>query len=363
METDFNKKKIIYIATSLSSFVKKDLDFLSKHYIVKYPNHNWVNKVFTPFAFLQQFFYLLKNIHSAEAVFIMFGGYWSFLPCLFGVFFKTPTFIILGGTDCVAFPNLFYGSLQKKILKHFIKWSYQLATCLLPVHESLVFSKYEYYEESKYKNQGYRFFFPMIKTPYTVIYNGFELEKFESQLPRIRKENSFITVAGISDFRRFKLKGIDKLIELAKENTTDSFKVIGVSNTFKKTLNGIPNNVELFPFLDSTEFKQHLFESEYYLQLSISEGFPNALCEGMLCGCIPIGSTVGAVPHIIGDTGFIISNSNTDFIVKRVKEIKEIGLAKKRELSLKARKRIMNNFKIKQREELFLQVINKYCSK
>ena len=290
----------------------------------------------------------------------MFGGYWSFLPCLFGRIFNTPCFIILGGTDCVAFPSLRYGSLQKKILKQFIKWSYQLATCLLPVHESLVFSSYKYYEKSKYKTQGYRFFFPKIKTPYKVIYNGFELEKFKFELPLTKKKNSFITVAGISDFRRFKLKGIDKLIELAKRNPKDSFKVIGMSDTFKNTLNDIPNNVELLPFLSATEFKHHLFESEFYLQLSISEGFPNALCEGMLCGCIPIGSTVGAVPHIIGDAGFLIESSNTDFILKRVAEIKKMGEAEKKNLSLEARQRIIDNFDIKKREQLFLQTIENH---
>jgi glycosyltransferase involved in cell wall biosynthesis len=45
---------------------------------------------------------------------------------------------------------------------------------------------------------------------------------------------------------------------------------------------------------------------EYYLQLSSSEGFPNALGEAMACGCIPIGSAVGAIPEIIGDTGLLL---------------------------------------------------------
>jgi glycosyltransferase involved in cell wall biosynthesis len=51
---------------------------------------------------------------------------------------------------------------------------------------------------------------------------------------------------------------------------------------------------------------------EFYLQLSVAEGFPNTLCEAMLCGCIPIGSNVFSIPKIIGDTGFVLKHRNMD---------------------------------------------------
>jgi glycosyltransferase involved in cell wall biosynthesis len=49
---------------------------------------------------------------------------------------------------------------------------------------------------------------------------------------------------------------------------------------------------------------------EFYLQLSSSEGFPNALGEAMACGCVPIGSAVGAIPEIIGDTGLLLTRKS-----------------------------------------------------
>ena len=38
----------------------------------------------------------------------------------------------------------------------------------------------------------------------------------------------------------------------------------------------------------------------------MSEGFPNALCEAMLSGCIPIVSNVGAMPKIVKETGYLL---------------------------------------------------------
>ena len=117
------KPIIIYIYINPSSFVKKDIEVLSKQFKVKTLHQNWSKKQNTPLLFIQQFFYLLTNIFTCKAIFVMFGGYWSFLPALFGKIFGKKVFIILGGTDCVAFPSINYGSLRKKYLKIFISIS------------------------------------------------------------------------------------------------------------------------------------------------------------------------------------------------------------------------------------------------
>ncbi len=352
-----HKEIIIYIYPSYLTFVEKDIDFLSRTYTIKAPKHNWSNKFQFPFSFIRQLFFLSRHIYSSKAVVIKFGGYWSFLPALFGKIFKTPVFIILGGTDCVSFPSVNYGSLRKPILKIFIKWSYLLCSELLPVDKSLVFCNYSYSEQKDYKNQGYKFFFPQLTTKCTVIHNGFDTEHFN--VPIAEKEShSFITVAAVSDMIRFHVKGINQVFQLAKIYTRCTFTVVGVSQKLVKKLDPVPDNVILYPFLRSDQFKKYLSKSEFYLQLSISEGFPNALCEAMSCRCIPVGSSVGATPFIIKDTGFIIESTNPDYLKTRFDEILSTTKNTRLELAAKARNRIVDNFHISKREKSMLELIN-----
>ena len=350
------KDVVLYISPSDSEFVKKDIVFLNNHFKVIHYSQDWGNKKKVINLFLKQLVFLTKTVRKSDCIFIMFGGYWSFIPSLFGKIFNKPVYIILGGTDCVSFPSINYGSLRKKLLKQFIHWSYKMATKLLPVDESLVFSENTYYENRVLNNQGFKYFFPNLKTPYTVIHNGFNPTFFNNNLDK-KIPNSFISVALTDDFRRFQLKGIDKIFFLANEFQECAFTIVGLKDQFKNKLKSIPQNIKVLSFLSQEDLLIYLNKSEFYLQLSISEGFPNALCEAMLCGCIPIGSKVGAIPNIIDKTGFLMGSSNNNYIKKEFKSIVALNNAKRKELAHSARKRVENEFHIEKRQNKFLDLI------
>ena len=348
--------KILYIYPERSAFIEKDLAFLSRSYTVVTPAHDWKSKVMTPLNFLKQLVFLFRNLSGTRAVFVMFGGYWSLLPALAGKISSTPVYIIPGGTDCVSFPSLGYGSLRKPVMRTFIRWSFQLCTELLPVDESLMLADYTYLPQPDYPKQGIKFFFPGLKTPWRVIHNGFDPEFFIVN-PALSKENSFIAVAPVSNMMRVRIKGVDLIVDLAKRFGNCSFSVVGVSDAVAEELSPLPSNLRLFPFLPKEELISLLAESRFVLQLSVSEGFPNALCEAMLCSCVPLGSAVGAIPEIIGDTGFIAASRDKEYLFEMVDGILGTSPDKLQQLASKARERITERYHISKREKAFLDLI------
>ncbi len=350
------KEKILYIYPEPSTFIQKDITFLSRKFEVIVPGHAWKSKPETPLNFLKQFVFLSRHLQGSKAVFVMFGGYWSFLPALAGKITGKPVYIIPGGTDCVSFPSMKYGSLRKPVMRAFIRWSFRLCKGLLPVDGSLVESDYGYHSGSGLSMQGFRHFFPEINTPVRVIHNGFDPDFFSSD-PEIKVRDTFITVASVTSMMRLRVKGIDLVLFLAGQFSHCSFRVIGIPDDVIRQLGPIPANVTMHPFLPQAEFRTFLAESQFVLQLSVSEGFPNALCEAMLCHCIPVGSAVGAIPEIIGETGFLANSPDKDYLVSKFREILATDSRKRLELGLKARQRIAENFHISKREKAFLEVI------
>lgn len=92
---------------------------------------------------------------------------------------------------------------------------------------------------------------------------------------------------------------------------------------------------------------------EFYLQLSSSEGFPNALGEAMACGCIPIGSAVGAIPEILGDTGLLLKRKALGALQQLIQDLMD-GKTK----LTSPRARIESYFTYGHRQKLLLRALS-----
>lgn len=357
-------RRILYIAPYPSAtFVVKDIELLSSRYQVVFPLHQWNRTWAIPLLLCRQCIYLIRNLRRVEAIMVMFGGYWSLLPAIFGRVFRKPVFIILGGADCVSFPSIHYGSLRKPILRMFMRYSFKYASCLVPVHGSLVYGENRYVHQHDSAIQGYLHYFPELKTEHQVIFNGFDADYLKIQAgARHKVKNAFITVASIPSYQRFVLKGIDVILYLAKELPDCTFTIVGITKAFSSTLKSIPTNVKCIEFIPFEECVRLMSEHEFHLQISLSEGFPNSLCEAMLLECIPIGSSVGGIPDIIGDTGVVIENTDMHFILNEVSKLVLLSDERRAELSHLARERIAKNFTEQRRQEQLLDLIDSYIS-
>ncbi len=332
-----------------TTFIKKDLEIFRVSFDVRSHAFDAKKKSLTFLRFISQTFFLLQHIWKAQIIVCEFSGYHSFLPALFGRWRKLPVLIISAGTDCVAFPSIHYGNFAKGLMGRFTKKSFQLCTHISPVHGSLIYREDTYYPETP-PYQGIYHFVPGLQTAYTMIPYGFDPEKWYPKGPK--EPNSFITVAYIIDERRFILKGIDMIIQVAHRFPSCTFSVVGYKYDFAGE---IPANVRLIGPTPNKDILPLYQSHEFYLQLSISEGHPNAICEAMLCGCIPIGSDVTAIPDIIGDTGFIVAKRDIDSLEASIRKAID---SPKVALSSKARRRISQYYTYERRKSEMLVLLN-----
>src|SRR5690625_6248686 len=70
----------------------------------------------------------------------------------------------------------------------------------------------------------------------------------------------------------------------------------------------------------------------------------------MLCGCIPIGSSVNMLPEIIGSSGFIVEHRDLSDIYDTIQMA--LNSENKDSLSLLARHHVLNNFSLSKRAGL-----------
>ncbi len=341
------QKNVLVFYNHLSSFIKKDLQILSEEFNVK--SHDFLpkKKWQTPFSFSAQKLFLLRYIWSADLIVVQFAGYHSFLPALWAKVFGKPCLIISGGTDAHYFPKIGYGNWQKKFLSWFTKASFQLCSHIAPKHKSLMQCDYNY-DKQEPAQQGIYARLLQLKTPFTEITNGYDTVKWHCT--KTKKKNTFITVSGAWEYSfQQQLKGIDLILEVASMFPDCEFIILGVD--IESRIQTQSANVKILRAVKNEELIDIFSECEFYLQLSMAEGFPNSLCEAMLCGCIPIGSNVFSIPEIIGDSGFVLQNRNIDEL-RRL--IQQALIADKDVLKKKAQLRIAENYTLEKRKEQLL---------
>jgi glycosyltransferase involved in cell wall biosynthesis len=345
-------KKILYFYAVRMSFVVKDTDLLKARYPLTEYHFDAKKKGWIPLQFLRQFFFLCLNVSSAKVIICFFSGYHSLLPALFGRVFRKPVLIFLGGADAYRYPTFNYGHFNKLLIGKATCWSAKLADRLLPVDDCLIFSESEYFSK-EYAKQGIKYFCPGLKTPFTTIHLEYDPRLFYSQFEG-RKKNSFISAAFGIEGSSFVRKGMDLIIEVAKILPDCEFTILGCSADVIKV--PFSQNVRFIPPVPYEQLPAMYSRHQFYLQLSIAEGFPSAICEAMLCECVPIGSRVAAIPMIVGDTGFMLDKRD----VHKLKEIILEAITRNDldELGVKARQRIMENFYPGVRSERIYEIID-----
>jgi hypothetical protein len=347
---------ILYIKTSQAPYIQKDIELLSKHYNLLIYQFNQKNSfiIFIKNCILLVFF-LFKNRKKIDIISSTFIDYYTPILIIFSKIFNKKTAFTLGGYECVSFKELSYGAFVNPFKKLFVRFSLKNADVLMPVHESLIYNENSYFSHNIVKN-GFLHHVKSTKAKIMVIYNAFS---FDYDQVITKKKNTVLSVAVCNTPSSFFVKGLDTIIETANALPDFDFKIIGVAkslhNWIKLNYNH-PENLKLLDKIDQNELNHYYSVSHTYVQASVSEGMPNALCEAMLFQCNPIGSNITSIPDIIGDTGIILMEKSSECLKKAIIDLQS------NEPNTGAHNRIITKYPLHLREKQFVSVYDELYS-
>jgi len=292
------KQSILFVYVNYSSFVKADFEILSTFAnVTKYQFKPGKGIFKTGIEVLKELIFLIFNGFKFDSVFVWFGDYHSMLPVLFAKTFRKKSFVVIGGYDVSTLSEYKYGSFSNPIRAFFTRNTFRFVDICFPVADAL--------------RKKLLVINPKAKAE--TIATSVDVKKFN--FSEYERPKSIITVSGTDNHQRLMVKGLDRFRELATYLPEFEFVIIGATESVKSYFEPLPANLTLLPPQQFDQLTQHYERASFYAQLSRSEGLPNALCEAMLCGCIPVGTNVGDIQITIGNTGLTIDDWRPEVLV------------------------------------------------
>ena len=320
------KKRVLVVYNHNRTFIQRDIELLKKHFDIK-----------TYFYSKEKnFIKLMKLVKWSDILYCWFASYHCLLPTFLANLYKKRKMIIVGGYDACNIKG--YGIFATWKGRRLAKYLYKHADKILVVDKSL--------KEDILKNSKLE-----IDDRICIVPTGYDPEKW---YPSRKKEKMVLTVGFVDEINWWR-KGIKTFVKAAEFLPDTPFYVVGkIDEKMKPQIENIPENVKFLGWVSDEELVRYYQRAKVYCQLSRYEGLPNALCEAMLCGCIPVGTRHCGIPTAIGDTGFYVPYGDEKATAKAIKK----ALEAPEELGKRARERIIKLFPANMREKRLIEIID-----
>ena len=315
--------KIAFVYYPRSSFVKQDCSSISRHFQIEVLGYKNPRDVFQ----------MIGPIWRSDLMFSWFASGHSFAAVLLCKLLRKRSVVVAGGYDVAYEPGINYG-------QYTLAWHKRMYADYVLRNADIILSVSDFTKSEVLAK--------VMPKRVQVLYPGVDTDKFR---PQGRKEDLVVTVASGSG-RIIKLKGLDSFIGAAALLPEVRFLVAGLSDNDRIELQSrSTENVSLYGYVSWEELLSHYQKAKVYCQLSYRESFGMALAEAMACGCVPVVTDRGAIPEVVGDTGYYVPYGNA----KAAAEAIEKALSSKK--GLEARMRVEERFSLKRREERLLSLL------
>lgn len=235
---------------------------------------------------------------SADVVLAWFLSVYGAAAILAGAAAGRRTAVVIGGVDAARCPVPGYGLWSSRWKSALARRALRRAGLVLPVADAL---RDEIVRLADYGGENVR-----------VLPTGYDPDVWTPDpSPGAARERRALCVAAVDGPARLAIKGIDVLADAARRVPDIPVTVIGVPETLAAPLRP-PPSMTLLPAVPRADLLAHYRRAAAYCQPSRREGLPGALCEAMLCGCVPAVTDAGDCAAAVGDTGFTAPPGDPD---------------------------------------------------
>lgn len=252
-----------------------------------------------------------------------------------------PSVLIFGGFDTAAMPEIGYGSQRGGVRRRLVSSTAQLATRLITN------SNYSLGEIDR-NVAG------VDPSRVTVVHHGVP-DRFPDASERLERQRMALTVGAVYSVNLAR-KGHGPFMEAARELPDVEFVLAGEwwDETGERLQASAPPNARLTGRLSDEDLDQLFRSAAVYVQASLHEGFGLSLAEAMLAGAVPVVTSAGALPEVVGDTGVTLAEPTPTAVAAGVREALERGTL----AGLAARERIRTVFPYEKRRDGILREVD-----
>ncbi len=242
--------------------------------------------------------------------------------------FRIPCVLVPGGYDLAALPTMHYGALTTRHGRYQVQAALFGANLVLPTSHLLA-------NEARLLGRTHAV---------RVIYPGLDCEYFT---PDGRdKERLVVTVATVAATTA-RVKGLDVFARCSRQLPDVQFAILGPCTEPRVAADlraqGGANLTIVGEHLPPERLLRWYQRAAVYAQLSARESFGMALAEAMACVCVPVATSVGALPEVIGDAGFFVDYADVTAAARA------IARALDSDLGARARARVQARYGLERR--------------
>jgi len=305
-------------------FLTRDVEILMNDFEVRTaPTFNRKKPITT----VPSVFKILKGTLWADLTFSWFADTHAFLAVLFSMMLRKKSVVVASGYSVAAMPEIEYGAMRGRISSRVVTFILRHATKVLAVSEFNMKEILRYVGGERVR----------------LVYHSIDPDEFK---PAGGKQGNLVVTTGAVMRSNLARKGIEAFVKSARFLPEADFLVIGrcMDDSLDYLQSIATANVQFTGYVSPDELIDYYQRAKVYVQVSAHEAFGIGLAEAMLCECVPVVTDRGALPEVVGDSGFYVRYGEPEATAEAIRKALDSDKGKE------ARERIKRMFPPERRE-------------